>query len=234
METVLDVLKKLGKASFKQVAAQLRIEPVEALNMLREQRELERCDFREGLWVLTGTTGAPAITQELPAKQDKPAAPVSSKRSEEPAAVDPTAITQLLHQNGSMNTVALASAFDYDGRGMVSVMRSLVRQGLVTKNGEGKGVTWSLAGKQQLAPQPEEPALPETPGPEVVLAKTSIDLLADIPVFTARKTDLIIPTADYISREIRRTESKLASLKKLRTAANNIRRHKALLQELAQ
>ncbi|HAV2295745.1 TPA: hypothetical protein JHK52_002120 [Citrobacter koseri] len=35
METVIDVLKAMGKATYREVAARLEIEPVEALNMLR-------------------------------------------------------------------------------------------------------------------------------------------------------------------------------------------------------
>lgn len=45
METVIDVLKAMGKATYREVAARLEIEPVEALNMLREQREQGLCDF---------------------------------------------------------------------------------------------------------------------------------------------------------------------------------------------
>ncbi|EPK3898151.1 hypothetical protein [Enterobacter ludwigii] len=39
METVLDTLKAMGKATYREVAARLDIEPVEALNMLREHKE---------------------------------------------------------------------------------------------------------------------------------------------------------------------------------------------------
>ncbi|WP_416173857.1 hypothetical protein [Enterobacter bugandensis] len=39
METVLDALRAMKKATYREVAARLDIEPVEALNMLREQKE---------------------------------------------------------------------------------------------------------------------------------------------------------------------------------------------------
>jgi hypothetical protein len=39
MESVIDALKAMGKATYLDVAARLDIEPVEALKMLREQKE---------------------------------------------------------------------------------------------------------------------------------------------------------------------------------------------------
>lgn len=39
METVIQALEKMGRATYREVAARLDIEPVEALNMLREQRD---------------------------------------------------------------------------------------------------------------------------------------------------------------------------------------------------
>lgn len=52
METVLDALKAMKKATYREVAVRLDIEPVEALNMLREQKEQGLCDFYDGAWSL--------------------------------------------------------------------------------------------------------------------------------------------------------------------------------------
>ena len=52
METVLDVLKAMGKTTYRDVAARLDIEPVVALNMLREQKEQGLCDYADGGWFL--------------------------------------------------------------------------------------------------------------------------------------------------------------------------------------
>lgn len=244
MESVLDVLKTLGKATFKQVAAQLRIEPIEALNMLREQREIGKCDHREGFWILTGTTGTPAKSQTqppklaLPAKPKKPATAVTPKRNEEPAPVDPQTITQLLQQNGAMTTLALATAVNRGGRGMVSVMRSLESQGIVVKNGEGKGVTWSLPAAA-AEPKDETPAatlpVPATGAaaqPEAAQQKTTAELIQDIPAFAPHPDAMAMPTPAGLAREIRRTETRLASLKKLRGAVRELHRHKHLLGSL--
>lgn len=55
MESVVDTLKAMGKATYHEVAARLDIEPVEALKMLREHKEEGLCDFFDGAWSV-GTT----------------------------------------------------------------------------------------------------------------------------------------------------------------------------------
>lgn len=55
METVFDALKAMGKASYREVAARLKVEPVEALKMLREQKEQGLCDFSNGGWFVDVT-----------------------------------------------------------------------------------------------------------------------------------------------------------------------------------
>ncbi|HGU6442276.1 TPA: hypothetical protein ACNABU_002946 [Citrobacter amalonaticus] len=68
METVIDVLKAMSKATYREVAARLEIEPVEALNMLREQREQGLCDFFDGGWEVTGNAGGKTSIRSAPAK----------------------------------------------------------------------------------------------------------------------------------------------------------------------
>lgn len=68
METVLDVLKAMGKATYRDIAARLDIEPVVALNMLREQKEQGLCNFADGGWFL-GTATEQKLKRIRP-KQD--------------------------------------------------------------------------------------------------------------------------------------------------------------------
>ncbi|HEM8019434.1 TPA: hypothetical protein U2M01_004509 [Enterobacter chengduensis] len=225
METVIQALEKMGRATYREVAARLDIDPVDALTMLREQRDQGLCDFGDGGWFI-GT-----VTKQT--QQSTPKASVSQARhlkGEQPEEVDPDVIRQQLRDNGVMNTVSLAAAVNRNARGMVSVLRALERQGVVVKNGQGKGVTWSLPAapaEPELAPAtPEVPALPGA-------AKPLEQFVSEIPSFTeGRSAGQVIPTVRVLSREIRRTRNKLASLEKLRDAVRVVGRHENLVQQL--
>ncbi len=222
METVTQALEKMGRATYREVAARLDIEPVEALNMLREQRDQGLCDFSDGGWFIGKVTGAKRTALAPAAK------PVLHGVAPDP--VDPEVIRALLAKNGAMDTAALALAVNRNGRGMTSAMRALERQGVVVKNGQGKGVTWSL---------PAAPAEPElVPAAPAVPALTDADkplkqFVSEIPSFTeGRSAGQVIPTVRVLSREIRRTRNKLASLEKLRDAVRVVARHKNLVNQL--
>ncbi|MDM8770162.1 DUF1627 domain-containing protein [Enterobacter kobei] len=221
METVLDALKAMKKATYREVAARLDIEPVEALNMLREQKEQGLCDFYDGAWSL-GTAKEQA-RQPIKPQAAEPAHQAPRLKGDEPAPVDAVAIRQLLGKSGAMTTAALAAAVNRNARGMVSVMLSFERQGVVIKNGNGKGVTWSLPETDLAVADTAESAKPE---------KTTAEIIEAIPSFASRPDDLIIPSSRYISGEIRRTKAKLSNLQRLQSAVRELRRHKHLLQGL--
>lgn len=217
MESVIDALKAMGKATYREVAARLDIEPVEALNMLREQKEQGLCDFFDGAWSV-GTAKEQAMQRTI--------APVNHAprlKGEEPAPVAADMIRHLLRDNSAMTTAALASAVQRNARGMVSVMLAFERQGVVVKNGQGKGVTWSLPETEPAAADTARYARPE---------KTTDEIIETIPAFTARSDELIIPSSRFISAEIRRTKSKLSNLQRLQDAVRQLRRHKHLLSGL--
>lgn len=130
METVIQALEKMGRATYREVAARLDVEPVEALNMLREQREQGLCDFSDGGWFIGSAKDAKRVAF---VPQPKPAL-----HGEAPEPVDPAVIRSLLAKNGAMDTPSLATAVNRNARGMTSVMRALERQGVVVKNGQGK------------------------------------------------------------------------------------------------
>lgn len=222
METVIQALEKIGPATYRQVADRLDIEPVEALNMLREQRDQGLCDFSDGGWFIGKVTSA---KRTAPA----PAAKLAL-HGVAPDPVDPEVITTLLAKNGAMDTASLALEVNRNGRGMTSAMRALERQGVVVKNGEGKGVTWSLP----AAPAEPEPA-PASPEVPVLTdaVKPLEQFVSEIPSFTeGRSVGQVIPTVRVLSREIRRTKNKLASLEKLRDAIRVVGRHKDLVNQL--
>lgn len=229
METVIQALEKMGRATYREVAARLDIEPVEALNMLREQRDQGLCDFADGGWFI-GKAGKVADAKR------NTVAPIAKPvlKGEAPEPVDPEVIRQLLAKNGAMDTVSLALEVNRNGRGMTSAMRALERQGIVMKNGQGKGVTWSLPAAP-AQPEPIPAAPPTAPAvPELTDADKSLEqFVSEIPSFTERHVaGQALPTVRVLSREIRRTRNKLASLEKLRDAVRVVGRHKNLVTQL--
>ncbi|ELE9460941.1 DUF1627 domain-containing protein [Salmonella enterica] len=58
--------------------------------------------------------------------------------------MDPNIIFRALQQNGTMTAAALANFVNRTPRGMASVMSAMARRGLVIKNGQGEGCSWSL------------------------------------------------------------------------------------------
>lgn len=215
METVLDALKAMGKASYHEVAARLDIEPVEALKMLREHKEEGLCDFFDGAWSV-GT-----------AKEQKP----KRIRPKQPSQLVERVLSAMQGQ-GAMSANQVAEKLGKGSRALNASLGAMCKDGLVMRHVDGKNITWSLAGESQNKPEhPDAVAL------EVKLAsapdnKSLDEIIGDIPAFVSRPDDLIIPSSRYISTEIRRTKAKLANLQRLQGAVRELRRHKHLLEGL--
>ncbi|WGA06411.1 DUF1627 domain-containing protein [Enterobacter ludwigii] len=217
MESVIDALKAMGKATYLDVAARLDIEPVEALRMLREQKEEGLCDFFDGAWSV-GT-----------AKEHKP------KRIR-PKHTSPLVerVLAAMQGQGAMSANQVAEKLGKGSRALNASLGAMCKDGLVLRHVDGKNITWSLAGEPAIQPEQQGPAAAEAkgaPAPEQE-SKTLEEIIGDIPAFASRPDDLIIPSSRYISTEIRRTKAKLANLQRLQSAVRELRRHKHLLQGL--
>ncbi|ENB7486565.1 hypothetical protein ACFXK6_001443 [Citrobacter koseri] len=250
METVIDVLKAMGKATYREVAARLEIEPVEALNMLREQREQGLCDFFDGGWEVTGNAGGKTSFRSAPAKtvlraknlNDTPKKPL---RGEVTEPIKPEVIVALLTENGIMDTVALASAVGRDPRGLASNLCLMAKRRHIKKIGQGKGVKWGLPDEQLVSPEPGFAELPEieiTPKaaapapapapsaePESVTIRTE-EFLETIPVMRKPSQSLQVPSLREISKQIRKTKSNLNSLERLHAAVREVGRNRHALR----
>lgn len=215
METVLDALKAMKRATYREVAARLDIEPVEALNMLREQKEQGLCDFYDGAWSL-GT-----------AKEQKP----KRIRPKQPSPLVERVISAMQGQ-GAMTANQVAEKLGKGSRALNASLGAMCKDGLVLRHVDGKNITWSLAGEPAIQSEQQEPATAEVRAAAVPESKTLEEIIGDIPAFASRPDDLIIPSSRYISTEIRRTKAKLANLQRLRGAVRELRRHKHLLEGL--
>ena len=231
METVIDVLKAMGKATAREIAARLKIEPVEALTMLREQEESGAVTFINGYWDIATDDApvpkfitAPALTPKKTTPLRKNAEVV---RGSEPAPVTPQMVIELLTEKGSMNTSDLADLLNRNPRGLGTVLRSYADRGLVVKNGSGKGVTWSCV--------PTTPEAVHISVPEITARteqKYNVDDLAEPASLGSYPDDLLIPNVRFISNEIRRTKAKLERLYKLRDAVRQVSKHSHGLKQL--
>ncbi|ECJ2265136.1 DUF1627 domain-containing protein [Salmonella enterica subsp. salamae] len=245
METVIDVLKAMGKATYREVAARMGIEPVEALNMLREQREQGLCDFYDGGWKVTGGHDNKSDLPAEPAKTVLHAKHLNyihqkSLRSEVPEPVKPETIVALLTGSGNMDAVELASAVERDPRGLASNLCQMAKRGFIQKIGQGKGVKWGLPddkaapatlGSAELPDIEITPkaAVPVVAGPERVQIEVE-EFLDSIPVLKKHTQSVSVPTLREISHQIRKTKSCLNSLEKLRDAVREVNRHRRVLR----
>lgn len=228
---IIDVLKVMGKATTREIAARLKIEPVEALAILREQEDLGAVTFINGYWDISSNDApvpkvitAPAVTPKKTTPLRKNAEVV---RGAEPAPVNPQMVIDLLTANGWMSTSVLADLLNRNPRGLGTVLRSYADRGLIVKHGSGKGVIWSCV--------PEKPEAVHIPAPEIT-AKTEPKKNADDPAEPASHgacpDDLLIPNVRFISNEIRRTKAKLGRLYKLRDAAREVSKQNHGLKRL--
>ncbi|CAD5863854.1 hypothetical protein [Escherichia coli] len=231
METVISVLSVMGKATAREIAARLKIEPVEALTMLREQEESGTVTFINGYWDIASNDAsvpkiitAPAVT---PKRTTPPRKSSKVVRGAEPSPVTPKMVIDLLTGNGSMNTSDLAELLKRNPRGLGTTLRHFSDRGLIVKNGSGKGVTWSCI--------PTTPEAVHIPASEVTAKKEqkyNADDLAEPALHGACPDDLLIPNVRFISNEIRRTKAKLERLYKLRDAAREVSKQNHGLKRL--
>lgn len=217
MKEVLAILESKGKATCSEISKQLRKDNRTTLEVLERMEELGQIYAVNGLWHLQ--PGKPVVA--------KSAAPARAKKSKKPREPQPEGgmrkriLEILTGASEPMSTRDIADAVGREPRALNYSLGALVNLGLAVKHVDGKNSSWSLPATALLiapeAAQPEKPAA---------------DIIADIPVFTERATDLILPTATSITSEIRRTKAKLASLEKLRITVREIRRHKNLILNL--
>ncbi|MCK7374406.1 DUF1627 domain-containing protein [Enterobacter bugandensis] len=212
MESVIDALKAMGKATYLDVAARLDIEPVEALKMLREQKEEGLCDFFDGSWSV-GT-----------AKEHQP----KRIRPKQPSPLVERVLAAMQGQ-GAMSANQVAEKLGKGSRALNASLGAMCKDGLVLRHVDGKNITWSLAGEPAIQPEQQEPAAAEAQAASAPESNTLEEIIGDIPAFASRPDDLIIPSSRYISTEIRRTKAKLANLQRLQGAVRELRRHKHLL-----
>ncbi|KAF1367355.1 DUF1627 domain-containing protein [Yokenella regensburgei] len=220
MEAVLNALQAMEKASSTEIAARTGMDKQQVINELWELKRAGVVEQNHKTWMLA--------TNGKPTKSDV----VSPQLVD--AKVDESAISDMLRQHGQQTTEELAKRLSTSVRKVASAMAMPVNKGRIRRTSKDGKFCYSLpepVATDAPATEAELVTTHEAPGSEAQMDIPSF--LNTIPKFTApRPDDLIIPTARGISREIRRTQHKLAQLEKLRDSVRQISRHKKLVQEL--
>lgn len=225
METVIDVLKATGKATAREIAARMKIEPVEVLAMLREHEGLERVTSINGYWTLLVPFAPEEKPEVAPVAAVIPPPPFRAKNIKKagtprrPERLDPDVefgkISVLLREQGDMTANELGKALNRDPRGLISTLRVLEKLGRIVKNRKNKGTTWSL---------PVEEVTTEMSQTET--------FVQSIPSLIKPQSELTLPTLAQIAKEIRQTRTKLTRLEKLRGTVRDLGKHKKIIQQI--
>lgn len=225
MKAVLTALEGMGKASCREIAARLKKDVREMMDILQNMEDRKEVTFVNGYWSIAGAAPMKSDVTPVPRAAAPKTKPIPPAKECQNFRED---ILLILRSAGApMFTAAIAEAMGRVPNAMNSTMAKMAAEGLVVKHVDGRNITWSAPGAvvaDQSAPKPAAQA-----------AKPTSEIVADIPVFTARASDLILPTATAISSRLRRARAEVASLEELQVAVRTIRRrHGKLLRELAQ
>ncbi|WP_199146328.1 DUF1627 domain-containing protein [Citrobacter braakii] len=216
METILDVLKAMEKATAREIAARMKIEPAAVIGMLREHEERNEVAQANGYWKV--------VTGEVKSQPE-----VISSVSKAPAVSD---VIALLAEHGPQTSLELATLAGIESKRVAPMLTHHMTKGRIIREKVGSKFVYSVLATASVKNKSSAPRGPETSTPSVP-EKSVTEIVEEIPAFVSRPDDLLIPTVRGISSEIRRTKAKLANLEKLREAVRSIRKHGTLVQELA-
>ncbi|HEE0042112.1 TPA: DUF1627 domain-containing protein [Citrobacter freundii] len=220
METILDVLKAMEKATAREIAARMKIEPAAVIGMLREHEERNEVVQANGYWKVS--------TGEV---KSQPTA--TSSVSKTPASVSVSDVIALLAEHGPQTSLELATLAGIESKRVAPMLTHHMKKGRIIREKVGNKFVYSVPAMASVKNKSSATQELET-STSSVPEKSVTEIVEEIPAFVSRPDDLLIPTVRGISSEIRRTKAKLANLEKLREAVRSIRKHGALMQELAQ
>lgn len=156
-----------------------------------------------------------------------------SSVSKAPVSVSVSDVIALLAEHGPQTSLELATLAGIESKRVAPMLTHHMTKGRIIREKVGSKFVYSVpatAPVKNKSSAQREPEISTPPVPE----KSVTEIVEEIPAFVSRPDDLLIPTVRGISSEIRRTKAKLANLEKLREAVRSIRKHGALMQELAQ
>ncbi|EDQ2390375.1 DUF1627 domain-containing protein [Salmonella enterica subsp. enterica] len=249
METVLDALKAMEKATAREIAARMKTELVDVLVELQQALEDGEVGFEHGYWSLSGIAPAKTVKRETPEPEvPKP----TTVKIGEPQMLD------VIREHGPQTAEDLATLFGITSRKVTSTLAMATGKGRLSRvNRDGK--YWyclpepEAASVSESVPEGDRPESATEPEPQPVMesapetqqdATSAID--ADAEHDTVQDTDKIavvlteshqdghtLPTPKEISRVIRKLKSALHQAEQARESILAVKKHKKSLDRMA-
>ncbi|ECT1022844.1 hypothetical protein DPO11_22930 [Salmonella enterica] len=210
METILDALKAMGKATAREIAARLDIESRDALDLLNEERERGRVELLNGYWSLSSV--AKKKTAKAPAAPKESVAKTGEKQ-----------LTDAIREHGPQKIEGLKKLTGILPRNALPILAVALREGRLVRVKEGNQYLYCLPEAKTQAVVAEEPVAEAMPVPEADNATQPESLP---PQQKTVATDVMeIPSPCAVAKIVRRNKARLARLQKTRSAALAARRN---------
>lgn len=254
METVLDALKAMGKATAREIAARMKTELVDVLVELQQALEDGEVEFEHGCWSLSGIAPAKTVKRKMP----EPETPKESTvKIGEPQMLD------AIREHGPQTAEDLATLFGITSRKVTSTLAMATGKGrLIRVKRDGK--YWYCLPGPDSAPDPvpntDDASTADTAiatasdnaesSPEVLVAEepaTVIDEseVTEEPAIADTASDetetvsapqpadaqpaapdvMELPSPRAVAKSLRRHKAQLARLQKAHSAVQAVRRY---------
>ncbi|EDT8874398.1 DUF1627 domain-containing protein [Salmonella enterica subsp. enterica] len=230
METVIDALKVMGKASYREIAVRLKVEPVEALNMLREHRESGICDFTDGGWHLT---------KDVDSKQT-----IAADKTALVKKITERTLIDAIRQHGPQTAGELASLFGVTSRKVASTLAMATKKSRVHRVAKDGKYCYCLPNQHvtempesQMGSKPErQPEAVKLSAPEITsraLHDDVAEVMRSIPSFAEKRPDdMIFPSLHMANRELRRAKSQVQKWERVCAALRELNKHRDIVRKI--
>ncbi|ENJ2103939.1 DUF1627 domain-containing protein [Escherichia coli] len=245
METVLDALKAMGKATSVELATRLDISREEVLNELWELKRNGLVDKTGHIWFLAGE-GESRVTEERPVKSE--AQDMLTGEVEQKVTAD--MMIEFISQEGAKTCEELAGKFGVSTLKVASTLAVVTATGRLARVNRNGKFSYCMPGDNLPAepkaapvtktagkafPQPAGVALPvqEAATQEEITTDTVADIVQSLPSFTeTRADDLVLPSLHMANRELRRAKNHVQKWERVCAALRELNKHRDIVRQI--
>ncbi|GDE88692.1 TPA: DUF1627 domain-containing protein [Escherichia coli] len=244
METVLDALKAMGKATSVELAARLDISREEVLNELWELKKAGFVDKTAYTWRVADNN----VQQEQPVQAEQQPEETTTATV---AKISECDLTATIERRGPQTADELATLFGTTSRKVASTLAMAISKGrLIRVNQNGKfrycipdgnlpaepKVVSVAKTPGKAFPQPAGVALPvqeEAATQEEIKTDTVADIVQSLPSFTeTRADDLILPSLHLANRKLRRAKNHVQKWERVCAALRELNKHRDIVRQI--